>query len=681
MKILKNGWIPVWMCFLFLLSLQLHCAASADSERAYDGGRSPEERAWTELNTLREEDGQGNVFFSVNLSEEQMALFDSASLLIMERLGSEESLGDTCLSLWKTGKLEPDDNGRIAAPWTDRAIYLVDDESGDVIAGPVDYLVGRDGRMNVFVTYYGDLGIVDESKLTFKYVYSFENTTLKREPDGVYAYEKETDSYSAEVDNPGALISERKLTTGSVYLPDRLMPRQKEGLPGYTTWPIDDSSAMRYSFSLPCEWHLEVRENVIPMDRVYATFQIADQGGRQHSSSLCRVDPKSFRELEVIPELDKGSLLKVDVVSAGVYEESAFIAIELDLDDPAENLLGFDATHFILNHSCQAETMRTSVRNKNRLILTIPKAMLLGKPALSTVEFDVEPVLTDYSRGDAEHVILTFPKPPADSWGDEASLAHFDDGSLSWDLLKVSQDVNRIHILYSAEEKRRAKTAVRLVGLAVEGYYEEQFTEFRLPKKQALIRKDIIYTRKTMSDESYAIRMKLEDALCSLGVSEIRNICFYYYLNDEKEIRTAQFRLAEAKPCQERPDAGDNNSMTLLNQDGIRIRLEQTVEYRDDKTEKNIAALGLWVSNESDEDRTIYLDSYRCNGKRALNRFLLGETEYLLPKGTSRYIYLKMETEIPLEELREVQFTAYIRGLFEVRNTVALKLPTEDRGP
>lgn len=621
---------------------------------------------WSGPETLRETDENGNSIFSVTLSRDQLEHFDHATLLMIKRIIASNGLMENYQAVWETDYLQPDENGTIRAVFPNRAVYVVDDRTGEHLAGPIDFNITKDGQLQIAVLYSDENDFSDNELLNTMVYCSVDGDTGPVQVDSIYLCSDGTHDYSARIDITDELLRENGYTNVIFYIKDRTPVRRENDLLGYRKWDTNDSLFVGNLIKLPRSWHFEVVEYTAPQDLLFASFQITNTQNVTHASSLCPAAGCGPRTYAVEAASEVGSSLTLEDLSFTLYPESGLAVVEAVPSEASVPLTDYHTNNFVLNGTVLLDSLSYSKFSSNRLIVTLPKEQLHGVRELTRLEFELSRSLYDYRPETTEHFTLSFPEPVPLPWESEALALPFEEANLVWNLTAIDQDgIGGIRTLYSVASTGLEEHSVKLSGIALDEYYTKLYTDYMLGAGLTLYSDIMVYLHDALVDSSWTVQFALNDILYSLGVHEIGSVRLFYQLDGSEEVRAADFRLAEPVPVTLTAEPVETMHRTLLDQGDIQLILEQTGTYTDRKSGMNVLVLGFWIRNRSEAAAKVLLDSYRCNGERAFNDLWSRSAEYLLPGKTSCFAYIRMETDIPVEEIKNAEFTIYLKDRLE----------------
>ena len=619
---------------------------------------------WSSLVTVSGETETGERLFSVQLTEEQAEHFDHATLNVIERIRANGNLTDEYQSVWETPYLRLDENNTLTAAFPNQAVFVVDDQSGERLAGPVDFKISRDGKLLVFVIFADEDGIVDAQQLITMFTCAVSEDSGKVEIESIQPLDEGTQSCSPRMELSENMLDELECSYVIFHIQNRHPNYKGQELLGLRDW--DSNGNFIYEMiPMPRKWHFEVRENNVPEELLYVTFQITDTQSITHSSSLCPVGESGIQGFEMIGSVEDGGLT-IRHPKADIYPESELVAIGMSLQEKDERAARFEAYDFMLNGRIRMESMRFSCKGENDLVITLTKNRLVGIDKLEKIEFDLDLYSETYEALGKEHVCLVMPEALSLPWANEPGLAYYEDGDLRWELQAIEQNgIGTLAVLFSAEDQTGKETQIEFTGIALNQFCVWKGSNLRLESNLTVRSEERIYSDPTVMSSTFESETTLTDALSNLGIETINRVRFFYRVDSGEEIRTADFRLRDPVPYQVTKQQTETLHRNLMKENGIRLDLEQIDAYDDYGLNKTIQVLGLWIENQTEETQHVVLDSFRFNGERAYNDLYEGKVEAVLPASTCRYVFIQIQADVPEEEIRTAGFTVYIKDLLE----------------
>ena len=635
---------------------------------------------WSGLETQREVKDNGEISFSVQLTEEQAERMDHATLLVMKRVVASDKVLSSYYNVWETDYLQPDENRVLSAVFPGREVYVVDRESGEKLAGPVDYRITEDGRLQICVCFYDENEILDWDTLNTMYYCRFPETGNRLEIDSICAYNEVTHEYSNRMTVDEQLIQEMGYVYGMFYIQNRIPVSKGEELLGYRDWEVSGNDFVYDQISLSRDWVFEVQESEGGSDNTFVSFQITNSQNRTHSSTLCPIAPEKTREIPVEMETPENQTeeksSEVLGLTAKEYLDSGLISLEIELDFSDTELNSYDATNIVVNGTTLLNKLSFSAYDRAPLIITLPKERLFDQDSVTELRFDLTKYYQDYSYNNLGTITITFPEPVLlQNAGLPEENYVPDEGGLIWKLHTIRPDENlgECGLLFSVTNPGKEPVSLSIKGIALENYLGPCYSWMEVPAGMTVNTTERLTLKRMSYDSRNEVQAVMEDVLGELGISAIDDVRIYYQLGSEPQEYCDAFKLAESVPYQ--PSEKKEKTFGLqLHEDGtISVSLELLKVYEDEETGLTNADLGIWLKN-SGEERYITMDSYRVNGSRALNFHEDQYWDFLMPSESARFIFLKIETELPPEHLESVSLQFYVPELPEKTITIPVPL-------
>ena len=368
---------------------------------------------WSGLETERKTDQDGNLRFSVTLTEDQAALFEHATLMVLKRVVADNQITDQLYNCWETVYLDMDEDYTISAVFPTQSVYVVDDNTGEVLCGPIDYRITRDRQLQVTVVYYDEQGILDPEMLNSMYFCSFppEGNTLNIET--ICAYNPDTREYSRRMSVDEELIRESGYSYANFFIFSGVPTWRGDELLGYRDWE-QNVGVVWSQIELPRNWHFEIRENEDLPEMRQVSFQITNTQNRTHSSTPIPVHPELIEDYAAEWSQSNGSAdrpVEITGVSATKYLNMEWVATELKLDRDRERVRTVYARNLVLNGNIVMEGMAFMEEQDGNLILTLPRDRLLGLSELLSISFDLVIRGNDTYNDVTDHAEIRFPEP------------------------------------------------------------------------------------------------------------------------------------------------------------------------------------------------------------------------------------------------------------------------------
>ncbi len=617
---------------------------------------------WSGLTTERSEGEDGEITLSLTLTEEQARYFDHASLLVLERTFTRnDGLDSTYSSVWESVPLRTDENRTVSASYADRAVYAVDSDTGEVLAGPVDFTVREDGKLEIFVDYDGIDLFLAENMLSVKYICDLDRETGEITIDHICAFDDLTGNYSERMTLDEDFFRENSFRNVVFIGSSRSLPSSGE-MPGFDEWVSEQGFWYEY-FELPRNWHFETVGGESERELMYACFQVTDTQNMTHSSTVCPLFPDFLKQYDPVVtdgwDPDDGS----GVTASAWYLTDLDIAfIQVGFENSPDPDLRCCAENVVLNGSVQTDESfygkigePVSIRIDDRLA---------DLNEIRSVDFDLEISDLQYTNTAADHIRLEFPDPirlERDRQEIFASAGSSD--GLEWKLLGIRTDLNG-NLILNLEIANRSDTPqeIHLDGIALESYFTDVYNTLSIGPGLSV--GTVIYVTPRETDGSDLITKTVFDhPLAALGIESMSSLRIFYsdasgypYIPHEVRLKLEQpYRfeetpVTEREPLAELADCGDT-----------RILLQQVTTFRNDRYERDTLSIGMWVYNTGGESRSYYFDFYALDGERIRNGLDSFDTtnEYTVPAQTVRFCWLQVLLPSGIEKPETVSFDAF----------------------
>lgn len=230
------------------------------------------------LATYKQNLSDGEIWFSVQLTPEQVSKFDSASLLfvIPAKYGSDEYQG-----LFEYGNVTIDDKGLLSARCKPKAFYALN-ENEEIICGPLPCSIEGNGVFMIQVIYLdGPTLIQSNDKSNLCYYYSVDSAD-RLVPLRIRVANTENIYNTDEEVLPG-----HNFVKALFWAPVKRIVKNYGSISGFDVWP--ETGFSETSIDLPVDWHFGVKPLAVEDRQVCATFQIKDKNGDVYSSEIIKV--------------------------------------------------------------------------------------------------------------------------------------------------------------------------------------------------------------------------------------------------------------------------------------------------------------------------------------------------------------------------------------------------------
>ncbi|MBO7662468.1 MAG: hypothetical protein J6U01_03775 [Clostridia bacterium] len=400
---------------------------------------------WSGMQTAVEgPDDQNRYTFTMPLTDAQRDSLSSADVFVMHDF--ESFSGDrTVLAPIAVFPAEADAEGRLTASGRIRALYAVEDETGEILRGPISYLLSEDR------SYYLVLARYDDTAVTNRSGWYIRNVLFHCEEDPVtgrveivrrFVYDKASGGYTNRI-----AFSEAEASHVYFYLQLRYPPEEDGAMPGFEDWePYEGYWAG--GFELPRKWHLEFREDRLT-EQMAAAFQVTDCYQNVWSGSVTGMNNPLTREIGVSPAGKEGEDWKLTFfaqLSSG--GENPRLSLRVEAENRGKEGLDFRSDPLILNGIRTAESFisvyNVSAGEKSTDSLAFSGNVLMGLDQIETVSGVIRVGPSDYSSRRPEEVIpftLSLADCSVSAFAPEMpeALAETTENGLTWKLLSLEE--------------------------------------------------------------------------------------------------------------------------------------------------------------------------------------------------------------------------------------------------
>ena len=400
---------------------------------------------WSGMRTNVEgPDGQNRYTFSMPLTDAQRDSLSSADVFVMHDFGSFSG-GRKALAPIAVFPAEADAEGRLTASGRIRALYAVADETGEILRGPVSYLLSEDGSYYLVLARYEDAAVKNRSGWDARNVlfHCEENPDTGRvEIIRRFVYDKASGGYTNRI-----AFSEAEATHVYFYLQLRYPPEEDGAMPGFEEWkPYEGYWAG--GFELPVKWHFEFREDRLP-ERMAAAFQVTDCYQNVWSGSVAEVNNPLTREIGISPaEIEDGDWKLTFSAQLSSGGENPRLSLRVDAENRGRKRFNVRTDPLILNGIRTVESYFSFYDfrpgEKKTDSLAFSGNDLMGLDRIETVSgmIRVEPV-TDSSGRTDEVIPFTLALTDCDvsAFAPEMpeALAETTENGLTWKLLSLEE--------------------------------------------------------------------------------------------------------------------------------------------------------------------------------------------------------------------------------------------------
>ena len=606
---------------------------------------------WQGLETERSMDFNGDVRFSVTLTEDQAAHFESASLNVFRNFYDDSNgVCPDVMPIWSESNLELDENRTLTAVFRPKAIYAVDDESGEKLSLPLCYQTNADGKLSFKIVYWDDSTIFDEDLLITRYFCDYDRETGQIRVDYIAAYDELTRECSSRT-----LITEEFLKNGAyteiAFFFPHIVPTWKgEDLVDCREWP---ESGNMHGFTLPIErkWHFEVCDCDVGNSLLSATILIQDTQNIGHSSPLCRVFPDLTWEVQPTQMVveQTGELVLPEDTAAQWNSEAECFNLRLTPPDLPPQLFYFGAENIVLNETLSLPQLSfRAYRVDEDLQIGITDQMTYGLQSIQIIEFDLEAMLDYRNTYGKAHVRYALTDPLQIDDAERNVLAETKTASgLLWKLWSLEENA-RSYVI-TVQNCSNSMMEIKLDASVIDGFSDSLFeTDTILPGRVSL----------------YSLNGK-SSPLYLYGITELREIEFRYSVQAEGKERKneiAVFSLPEPIPCKSVLTQNTHiGAIPQAESETIGIGPARSTTYWNEELNCNILDLDLWFVNNDGMEHAVSFADLSVNGKATKQyRGPLETDHYYIIADSINFATLKMVLPENISSLETVGFTLLI---------------------
>lgn len=345
--------------------------------------------SWSGLETERTVEDNGDIRFTVSLTDEQAAHFEHATFMTFEQVYGSGQLIPAYYLVWETPYLSLSEDNTLSAVYPQRAVFAVSDETGELLAGPIDYRITHDGKLQIYLIYWDENGILDDDMLLAMATCSFTEESNHLQVESIWAYNNAAREYSPRVEVTQEYLASRDDHSVIFFILERYPLYKGDELLAYEDWPAYDSFVYD-EIELPQNWHYEVFDGYENPEMIFAAFQIKDTQSIAHSSTLSRVYPDRVSDIAVCE--DPGNVHSGDYslsVSAHFYPESGMLSVTLRAANPSGRMYDYRVNNVKLNESAKIKGPSPMSFGSAPVIITIPQENRMDIEEIRSMEFDL----------------------------------------------------------------------------------------------------------------------------------------------------------------------------------------------------------------------------------------------------------------------------------------------------
>ena len=616
------------------------------------------------------------VRFSVTLSEEQARQFVHADLRLLNQTSTMNyGLESSFHQIWDSAGITLDENRTLTAVFPGQAMYVVDDNTGEDLAGPIDFIRSDDNTISVYVDFADENGIIDKDQLRTEYICQYNPEIGSISVESIRVYDELTREYSSRMVLDEDFFLENDYTQ-ALFFDSHLKPTYRGGeLLGIGEW--DRSSSVYWSFvSLPRSWHFEVRKIDTRPDLICATFQITDTQNVKHCSSLIRAFPDLVKECTAtcrIPDFKPWHPTAELSVQRFLPEDELFL--QLQFHGLPEDRESIEAQHVLLNNSVQMSQLHDFSQNES-INLTLAGKTLGSLAELKSLSFDLVIDNGVYHEEKTWPVTVEFPEPVPLNQGTHRPLVEcYADPDLMWQVWSMEQIVTgTMNICCDVRNLSTEERIVDISRVVMEGYSTYAWESFTLPPGGSCI--FTLHADQTKSDTDSGLNVvsTIYEPLALLGVDYIRGIKILYTEGDwgQREEHQAELRFEDAILYAPILPEHLIRREELVQGADFRIGLAQTTAYRDSKEDQDMLSIALLLQNEGEEMRSFYFDRFSVNGMRVPDiRDQMDSKE--IAAQTVDFDFLHVMVPDPATPVTEVSFDVFVDDVFVQSVTITME--------
>ena len=621
---------------------------------------------WGGMQTDMVSEKNGEIRFGLQLTDEQVKHYEHARLLVLQQIIADNELQAGFCRVWESTEVQMNENGYMTASYTPKALYVVDDETGMTVEGPIDCRITRDGQLQVCVLYMDENWIMDEDLLNVMYYFDFTEDSSGLKLAGIEVFDEATSSYSARTHIDQSFIDQTLYSYALFYSQNQLPTYKDEELIGYRDWSAGDSFIYRM-ISLPCSWHLEIRENPETPATLYALFELEDTQSVRHCSEMVRIFPEKVEEYEAVAEADGPDPSLEIYAEAQYYRSLDLFCVRCRISSDNLYLRGWQAENIVLNEERLLIYERSSAWDGADLIISMPHKQLLGTREIRDLSFDLISVDQDYKDGEICQVQIHFPVSILrDDEKKETAAVSTSDDRLIWTLRYISYDesTDKIYLNTDISNPSDNEKVIYLRDVSLESYVVYDSGRLVIPPhKTASIASNISMSTAFTTADYRTVTLLLEDLPGRIGIDSISSVR-YYYTDESVSPNTdyvVTFRLAEPCPCRASELPTPTKQVTVLDGSEISLNLESCVTFSDPSEAENahVTCLGVWLCNRAAYEVACSFEDIVLDGVPPENYYYYRFAEYTVPARTNRFVFLRL-----------------IRSVEKVPETVGFRLTT-----
>ncbi len=629
---------------------------------------------WSRMVMLGEEaDEENNSVFTMQLTQEQIANFASAQLMVLEEGSFSEK--ELYAKVYTTDDVTLDENGVLSAKYTGTTLYAVDGE-GNPICGPISYDI-IDGRYAVSLNYVSDV--------TDEVAYVVDLCTLNEETDqleiaATYVYDEVTNMMSNRLELVAEDYEYLLFPFGF-----RDITYRDDTLQAFDDWQFHEGVyyARGGNIAASQEWHLQFFKEQLTDSDLYATFQVTDTQANTFSSELLTVGNDDVQELRLSPSVVETEEYRIEAsATLDSSELSPDLTVTLEVTNLSDTTKKYqlDKHGFVLNGSrfvADADWIYGLEPGKtDEFVLKASETDLLNLDEISSIDLsiliesdeDTEDTETEAEPEEAVQVSLSYElSADVSSFTAKAdfgkALAQTESDGVTYQLISLSENemgelegvLHCINNTDSFVEKSFEDIAVNGCAMNV-SFTPVVWMDAGCDTFESIKIEEEIYLDSFSDSAKGSKKLIVSDPLERWGQTEISDIRLIAYDSPERvELHLdSPLRHEPKNPRQAAPEM-----KALYEKDGVSV-FGETVWVVD-----RTVFLALELRNETDRDVTLEVFRSKIDGNPAMAGVISESESLVLYADTIAYDYLSLDLDTDWLEEEEADDESNIEPVGE----------------